>query len=333
MATVRVGRGDLDLSVESAGTQQRRIEYVGTVGRRDQDHATANIEAVHLDQELVEGLLTLVVATTHAGATVPSDGVDLVDEDDGRGILLGLLEEVTDAAGADAHEHLHEVRAGDRVERNARFACNRASQQRLAGSRRTVEQDALGDLGPDSLELRGLLEELLDLAEFFDRLLTAGHVGEGGLGHVLGDQLRLGLAELHDAAPAAALGLVHQEQEQEHDQQEREQGRDHRHQETRLRILGVLLFDRTGVDLLVDLVEQTLLLAVDPRCRDLLAVVEGGAHLLIAIDERDVLDLAGLDVSPHGRRRHLVVPTIGREVLQGKQDPHHGKHDPQPGTS
>ena len=223
VATVQVGGVDLDLPVEAPGPQQRRVEDVGPVGRGDQDHAAAYVEAVHLDQQLVEGLLTLVVAAAHAGATVPADGVDLVDEHDGRGVLLGLLEEVAHPARADADEHLDEVRAGDGVERNAGLAGDRAGEQGLAGARRAVEQHALGDLGADSLELGGLLQELLDLTELLDRLLAPGDVGERGLGHVLGDQLRLGLGELHDAAAAASLHAVHQPEEDHDDDQERQQ--------------------------------------------------------------------------------------------------------------
>ncbi len=80
------------------------------------------VEAVHLDEDLVEGLLALVVATAEAGAALAADRVDLVDEDDARRVALGLVEQVADAAGADAHEHLDELRAGDAEERHARLA-------------------------------------------------------------------------------------------------------------------------------------------------------------------------------------------------------------------
>ena len=223
-AADEVGGVDGDLPVEAAGPQQRGVEDVGTVGRRDEDDAAADVEAVHLDEQLVEGLLPLVVAAAHAGAAVPADGVDLVDEDDGRGVLLGLVEQVADPAGADADEHLDEVRAGDRVEGHAGLAGDRAREQRLAGAGRAVEQHALGDLRADGLELGGLLEELLDLAELLDRLLAPGDVGERRLRHVLGDQLGLGLGELHDPA-AAALHLVHEEEEQQDDEDEHEERR------------------------------------------------------------------------------------------------------------
>src|ERR1700687_4930246 len=45
-----------------------RIEHVGPVGGGDQDDAFVRLEAVHLDEELVERLLALVVAAAEAGA-------------------------------------------------------------------------------------------------------------------------------------------------------------------------------------------------------------------------------------------------------------------------
>src|SRR4030088_3048088 len=101
----QVGVGDGDLSVEPAGPQQGGVEDVRPVGRRDQDDALALAEAVHLDKQLVEGLLAFVVAAAHACATLAADGVDLVDEDDARAVLLGLVEHVADARSADADEH------------------------------------------------------------------------------------------------------------------------------------------------------------------------------------------------------------------------------------
>ena len=101
-------------------------------------------------------------------------------------VLLGLLEQVAHPGGADADEHLDEVRAGDREERHAGLAGDGAGQQRLAGAGRAVEQHALGDLGAERLVPRRVLQEVLDLVELLDRLVDAGHVGERGLRHVLG---------------------------------------------------------------------------------------------------------------------------------------------------
>src|SRR5213075_1272344 len=111
---------------------QLRVEDVWPVGGRDQNDVVLQLEPVHLDEELVQSLLALVMATAEARATVTADGVDLVHEDDARRRLLGLLEQVAHARGADADEHLDEVGAGDREEGNAGLAGNRAREERLA---------------------------------------------------------------------------------------------------------------------------------------------------------------------------------------------------------
>src|SRR4029078_12442809 len=91
----------------------------------DLDDALVGLEAVHLDQQLVERLLTLVVAPAEAGAAMAADRVDFVDEDDAGRVLLVLLEHVAHARGADADEHLDKVRARNREERHVGFARDR----------------------------------------------------------------------------------------------------------------------------------------------------------------------------------------------------------------
>ncbi len=98
LAALDVGARHDDLAVEAARAQQRRIEHVGAVGRGDDDDALVRLEAVHLDEQLVERLLALVIAVAEAGAAMAADRVDLVDEDDAGRVLLRLLEHVADAA-------------------------------------------------------------------------------------------------------------------------------------------------------------------------------------------------------------------------------------------
>ena len=155
LAAIDVGPRNDDLPIEAAGTQKRRIENVRAVGRGDDDDAFVRLEAVHLDQELVQGLLALVVAIAEAGAAMATDGVDLVDEDDAGRRLLGLVEHVANSACADADEHFDEVRTGNCKERNASFTRNGAGEQGLAGARRTDEQRALGILPPRRANLPG----------------------------------------------------------------------------------------------------------------------------------------------------------------------------------
>src|SRR5205807_5378713 len=131
---------------------------VGAVRCGDQDDVRLDVEAVHLDEQLVERLLALVVPTAEPGTTVAADGVDLVDEDDARRVLLGLVEQVAHAAGADADEHLDELRPADAEERHAGLTGHRFAEQRLAGARRAHQQHTLGDARSDRRELVRVLD-------------------------------------------------------------------------------------------------------------------------------------------------------------------------------
>ncbi len=114
-----------------------------------------------------------------AAAALAADRVELVDEDDrGRG-LLGLLEEVAHAAGADADDHLDELRRRDREERHVGLAGDGARQQRLAGAGRAGEQDALGDHRAEAAVPVRVAQEVDDLDELVLGLVDAGDVVEG----------------------------------------------------------------------------------------------------------------------------------------------------------
>ena len=104
-----IGIGNDDLTIETTWPQQRGIEHVGTVGRRDDDDAFVLLEAVHFDEQLIERLFALVIAAAKTCAAMAADRVDFVDEDDAGRVLLGLLEHIAHAARADADEHFNEV--------------------------------------------------------------------------------------------------------------------------------------------------------------------------------------------------------------------------------
>ena len=125
------------LTVETSRTQQGGIECLGAVGRSQDDHRGIGTETVHFGKELVECLLTLIIAAhLSACGSAFTDGVDLVDEDDGGCLFLCLCEEVTYTAGTDPYEHLDEAGTADREERYARFTCNGFGKECLTRTRR-----------------------------------------------------------------------------------------------------------------------------------------------------------------------------------------------------
>ena len=58
---------DCHPTIKSAGTEQGGIEDFGTVGRGQHDHVLGGREAIHLGQDLVEGLLAFVVCAEGRG--------------------------------------------------------------------------------------------------------------------------------------------------------------------------------------------------------------------------------------------------------------------------
>ena len=115
LAPLEIGIAHGDLTIEAAGPQERGVEDVGAVGRRHDDDAVVLREAVHLDEQLVQRLLALLVAERIAAAIAP-DRVELVDEDDARAVTARLPEQLADARCADAGVHLDEVGAAGRNE-------------------------------------------------------------------------------------------------------------------------------------------------------------------------------------------------------------------------
>ena len=96
-------------AIETAGPQKRRIKYIRPVRGGNQDHAFVRFKAVHFDEQRVQGLLTLVMATAETGAAMAADRVDFIYENDARRVLLALLEEVANPACAHADKHLDEI--------------------------------------------------------------------------------------------------------------------------------------------------------------------------------------------------------------------------------
>src|SRR5882762_11656205 len=118
------------------------------------------------------------MTASKAGATLASDGIDLIDEHDARRVLLRLVEQVADAACADTDEHLDELRAGDREERNSRLAGHGLAKQRLASAGRANQEHTLGDARSKRDELFRIFEELHDLGELLLRFLHTRDVSE-----------------------------------------------------------------------------------------------------------------------------------------------------------
>src|SRR5690606_29835443 len=221
-----IGKSNHNLTVKTARPQQRRIEHVGAVGGGDDDDAIVGFKPVHFDQQLVQCLLALIVATTEASATMTSHGIDLVDEDDAWRLLLRLVEHIANARRTDADEHLDEIGTGDREKRYLGLTGNRLGEQRLTGTGWAHHQHTARNAPAEALKLARIAQELDQFADVFLGLIATCHIGKSGLDLILAEQACLALAEGHRATAAtrAALHLAHEEHEHDDDDQDREAG-------------------------------------------------------------------------------------------------------------
>ncbi len=97
------------LAVKTTGTQQGGVKDIGSVGCRDDDNTVVGLKAIHLDEQLVQCLLALIVTAAEACATVSTNGIDLVDKDNAGRTFFALGKHVTDTGCTDTNKHLDKV--------------------------------------------------------------------------------------------------------------------------------------------------------------------------------------------------------------------------------
>jgi hypothetical protein len=141
-ASLLVGQRELDLAVKTAGPEQGGIQDVDTVRGGDDLDPVVRGEAVELVEKLQHGPLYFTVAALLAVETLGTNGIQLVDEDDRRGLLLGESEAVADKFGAVAYEHLHKLRAGELEEGRVGLSSACPRKQCLACAGGAVHQGA-----------------------------------------------------------------------------------------------------------------------------------------------------------------------------------------------
>lgn len=90
-----IGQRQLDLSVNSTRSQQRRVQGLNAICRHDHLHIAAVIEAVQLIQQFQHGALHLACARAVRVVALGADGVDLVDEHNGRRQVARGAENIT----------------------------------------------------------------------------------------------------------------------------------------------------------------------------------------------------------------------------------------------
>mmetsp|Transcript_73819 Transcript_73819/g.190511 ORF Transcript_73819/g.190511 Transcript_73819/m.190511 type:complete len:444 (-) Transcript_73819:732-2063(-) len=202
-APLEVGHWHDHLLVQPSGPGQRLVQRLREVGGADDYHPVVGLKPVQLDEQLVQ--THPVRGLVH---TIPlrANGINLVDEDDARRMLPGLLEEVSDAAGPHANKHLLELGARDLEEGHASLAGDGPREERLAGARWAGHQHALRQLRTQAREAVRILKVQDDFLQLVLHLINALHVVERGGDILHRHRLPGAAAELLRHAADHALG-------------------------------------------------------------------------------------------------------------------------------
>ena len=219
-AVFAFGQRDVDVAIKTTGTEQGFVQHVHAVGGGHHDDARVIIKTVHLHQDLVQGLLVFA-ASAAPGVALVGNSINLINEDDGGGVFLGLSKEVADAGGANTDEHFGELGAGDAEEGHGGFTSDGARHQGFAGAGVTCEQDAAGDFGAEFFVFLGFFEEVNDFGKVLLSRFVAGDIFEGDLFLVGAVEAGFGFAEAHGLV-VHRLGLAHHGTEEKDDEDDRD---------------------------------------------------------------------------------------------------------------
>ena len=217
-----------NLAVKTAGTQQCRVQNVRTVGCSNHNDAFVSAETVHLNQQLVQSLLALVMATAKTCAALTAYSINFIDKHDARCTFLCLVEQIAYTRCADTDKHFYEVRTGNTEERNSRFTGNCLRQQGFACTRRAIEQNTFRNLSSQVIILLRMLQEFNNLFQLLLGFFSTGNILKGYLQFFLIVATRTALAKVHHLA-ATGTALIHQHEPQAYDNQHRQNRAENAH--------------------------------------------------------------------------------------------------------
>src|SRR5919109_835937 len=215
-----IGSRDYNAAIKSSRPEQRRIQHVGSISCGDENDTLIRFESIHFDQQLVQGLLALVMAAAKTGAAMASHRVDFVDKNDARRVLFALNKQIAHARGADTHEHFNEVRTADAEERHTRLTGYGSRQQGFAGPGRTHEKTTFGNSPAEFGELFRIFQKRDDLLEIIFRLIHARHIAKSYAMLIFSEKLCPAFPEGHGFS-TAHLHLTHKEDPYADEQQHR----------------------------------------------------------------------------------------------------------------
>ena len=139
LSALTVWDTNLDFSIETATTSERWVECITTVGCTNDDNVVPSLHSVEQCQHLSNN--TSFDFATHI-FTLWTNRVNLIDENDGRCLFAGFIEDFTELLFRLSVIFGDDFRTVDSLEVSVHFGCNRLGNHGLSCTRWPVKENA-----------------------------------------------------------------------------------------------------------------------------------------------------------------------------------------------
>ena len=151
--TIFVRDTDINFAIEASETTQGRVNGVGAVGGANDDDGRALLQPVHEGQHLTDNA---TFDFTVGLFTLGRNGINLVNEDNGRGIFFGFFKGLAQVGFRLAGHFGHDLGPVDQKEKGAGFVGHGTGNERLTGSRGAVQEHTTRRFDTQGLEQGGV---------------------------------------------------------------------------------------------------------------------------------------------------------------------------------
>ncbi len=134
------------------------------------------IKAIHLNKQLVECLLTLIIPASARISSLATDGINLIDKDDTWRMLFCLFEEIAHSGRTDTNKHLDKLRTAHTVESNSCFTSDSTRDQGFASTRSPHKQHAFRSTSPHCRKTLRMFQKLDNFLQLHLCLFNSCHI-------------------------------------------------------------------------------------------------------------------------------------------------------------
>ena len=177
-STAHIGIIYSHTAVKTTGTKQCGVKDIGAVRCRHDNYTGVRSKSVHLHQKLVQRLLTLIVTAAKACASVSTNGINFIDENNTCRRFSCVIKKITHTGSSDAHIHLHKIRSGNREERNTSFAGNSLCKKCFTRTGRAYKKNTSRNSCAKLHKFRWILQEFYNFFKLCLLFFTTRNINE-----------------------------------------------------------------------------------------------------------------------------------------------------------